>query len=172
MAGRQGKAGQKTKGGKRLKVQKQAQLVELERVGLEQARRHHRQRPDPPPADPAAARRPDLVAQAVTLKREMKERGITQDMVAATAAVSRTAVCHFLAGRSPSKHLVETIEQLLAKQPVLAGNLRVAGARAKMRELGWTQTELARRLGVTPQAVSQVLSGTASGRLLWNRIEQ
>jgi len=60
---------------------------------------------------------PDLqrrYKRAQQFKRALKRRGITQDVLAAAAGVTRTMVTHWLAGRTVSQPLELKAKELLA----------------------------------------------------------
>lgn len=50
------------------------------------------------------------------IKRQLKRRKITQDVVAAEAGVTRTMVVHYFAGRTGSDRVQLAAETLLAKR--------------------------------------------------------
>jgi transcriptional regulator with XRE-family HTH domain len=49
------------------------------------------------------------------LRKELKKKGITHDVVADAAGVKRTLVTHLLAGRAKSQNVLDTIKRLLAE---------------------------------------------------------
>lgn len=60
-------------------------------------------------------RQVDSRKRGAEIKRALKAAGITQTQVAAEARVTKSTVCHVLAGRAKGRHVLEAIERLLGR---------------------------------------------------------
>ena len=55
-------------------------------------------------------------ASLARLKARLQRRGIRQEDVAAAAGVSKVHVCNVLAGRDPSRKVIDAVKRLLAEK--------------------------------------------------------
>jgi len=107
----------------------------------------------------ARGARPAHYPQQQDLKALLKQHGITQATLAGYAGVTRTMVVNLLAGRTSSIRVHEAAQRLLS-------------VRTRLTELGWSQGELARRIGKNPGLVSRVIRGEITSGPIWEAIEQ
>jgi hypothetical protein len=90
-------------------------VIDLERMRLELERAA-----PPAQAVPAAWRQasePDqkIAARAATIKARLAGAGISQEMLAQAAVVSRSAICHALSGRGPANRIMAYALELLGQ---------------------------------------------------------
>jgi transcriptional regulator with XRE-family HTH domain len=133
---------------KAAKLERKRLAVEQERVAERMAEAARRPRHASPNYGPQSA-----------LKEQLQERGITQATLAGYAGVSRTMVVNLLAGRCTSARIHEAAQRLL--------NLG-----ARLDKLGWSQNELARRIGKDPGLVSRVVRGEVVSSPVWEAVER
>lgn len=96
----------------RLRLERRNHRIDLERMRLEL------ERAAPAQAVPAARRQasesdPAIAARAATIKARLVEAGISQEMSAQAAVVSRSAICHALSGRVPANRIMACALELL-----------------------------------------------------------
>ncbi len=114
----------------------------------------------------------ERLTQLETIRQKLAALGITNREVAAEASltsrrghVGDTTVSHTLAGRGQSANVLAAAARLIEQR-----TSPLAQVQARLAELGWSQNELARRIGKNPGLVSKVLSGQVTSSVVWGKV--